>query len=127
MVPSPFRFAPALLAVVATLLLTACGADMAPVTTEFKTTNLARDWRGEVVYQLMVDRFADGQRDNNKGVVVGDLGRYQGGDWQGVIDHVDYLKKLGVTSVWISPVRRIGEVVPVPCTLSSGRPFRLMS
>ena len=100
------RFTPALLAVVATLLLAACGADMAPVTTDFKTTNLARDWRGEVVYQLMVDRFADGQRDNNKGVVVGDLGRYQGGDWQGVIDHVDYLKKLGVTSVWISPVVR---------------------
>ena len=90
----------------ALLLLSACGADMAPVTTEFKTTNLARDWRGEVVYQLMVDRFADGQRDNNKGVVVGDLGRYQGGDWQGVIDNVDYLTKLGVTSVWISPVVR---------------------
>ena len=83
-----------------------CGEDVAPVTTDFKVTNHAGDWRGEVIYQLMVDRFADGDLNNNQGAVPGELGRYQGGDWQGVIDHVDYLKKLGVTSVWISPVVR---------------------
>ena len=31
---------------------------------------------------------------------------YQGGDWQGVIDHLDYLQTLGVTALWISPVVR---------------------
>ena len=32
------------------------------------------------------------------------LGRYQGGDWQGMIDRIPYLKALGVTALWISPV-----------------------
>jgi glycosidase len=86
--------------------MVACDRDIAPVTTEFRTTNLAVDWRGEVIYQLMVDRFANGDRNNDRGVAEGDLGRYQGGDWQGVIDNVDYLVDLGVTTVWISPLVR---------------------
>lgn len=83
-----------------------CGRDVAPVTTDFELTNNASDWRGEVIYQLMVDRFANGDLNNDVRVVEGDLGRYQGGDWQGVIDNVDYLVELGVTAVWISPVVR---------------------
>jgi glycosidase len=62
------------------------------------------DWRDEVVYQLMVDRFADGDINNNESVQTGSLARYQGGDWQGIIDHLDYLEALGVTTLWISPV-----------------------
>jgi glycosidase len=76
------------------------------VTTGFTPTAQVADWRGEVIYQLFTDRFADGDPNNNHGVVPGDLGRYQGGDWQGVIDQVDYLVDLGITSVWISPVVR---------------------
>jgi len=64
------------------------------------------DWRDEVIYQLLVDRFADGDLNNDFGVVPGALGLYQGGDWQGMIDHLDYLEKLGVTALWISPVVR---------------------
>ncbi|MDB4967952.1 MAG: Neopullulanase [Myxococcales bacterium] len=64
------------------------------------------DWRDEIIYQLLVDRFADGDLNNDRSVVPGALGLYQGGDWQGVIDHLDYLKTLGVTSLWISPVVR---------------------
>ncbi|HEV8324398.1 MAG TPA: alpha-amylase family glycosyl hydrolase, partial [Myxococcota bacterium] len=30
--------------------------------------------------------------------------RYHGGDWQGIIDHLDYLDDLGVTTLWITPV-----------------------
>lgn len=65
-----------------------------------------RDWRDEVVYQLLVDRFADGNVNNNHRVQPGYLARYQGGDWQGVVDHLDYLVELGVTTLWISPVIR---------------------
>jgi glycosidase len=43
---------------------------------------------------------------NDANVVPGALGLYQGGDWQGMIDHLDYLEKLGVTALWISPVVR---------------------
>jgi glycosidase len=64
------------------------------------------DWRDEVIYQMLVDRFADGDLNNNERVVPYALGRFQGGDWQGVIDHLDYLQSLGVTALWISPVVR---------------------
>ena len=42
------------------------------------------DWRDEVIYQLLVDRFADGDPGNNYHVDRTALARYQGGDWQGV-------------------------------------------
>ncbi len=51
------------------------------------------DWRDEVIYQLLVDRFGNGDLSTTTtGVRPGELGRYQGGDWQGVIDHLDYLE-----------------------------------
>ena len=34
----------------------------------------------------------------------GYLARFQGGDWRGLDDHLDYLEALGVTTLWISPV-----------------------
>lgn len=65
----------------------------------------------DVVYQIITDRFDDGDAANN--VPAGfdsslydgtgtDLKLYQGGDWQGVIDRIGYLKGMGVTAVWIS-------------------------
>ena len=72
--------------------------------------NLVEDWRDEVIYQLMVDRFGNGDVNNDWDVDPGHLGRWQGGDWQGVIDHLDYLDELGVTALWISPaVRNVEE------------------
>lgn len=64
------------------------------------------DWREHVIYQLMVDRFANGDARNDHRVDPSALARYQGGDWQGVIDRMDYLQELGVTALWISPVVR---------------------
>ncbi|RME72891.1 MAG: alpha-amylase [Planctomycetota bacterium] len=65
--------------------------------------NAALDWRDQVIYQVITDRFADGDPNNNWNVDRRALGRYQGGDWQGLIDHLGYLRELGVTAVWISP------------------------
>lgn len=64
------------------------------------------DWRDEVIYQLMVDRFANGDVNNDYNVTRNDqaLAKYLGGDYQGVIDQVDYLVDLGVTAVWVSPI-----------------------
>jgi alpha-amylase len=64
------------------------------------------DWRDEVIYQVLVDRFANGDRGNDHLVNTGDLARYQGGDWQGLIDRMGYFEELGVTTLWISPVVR---------------------
>ena len=64
----------------------------------------------DVIYFLMPDRFADGDRSNNdpaksKGLYDRTKGRhYHGGDLQGVIDKLPYLKSLGVTAIWTTPV-----------------------
>jgi glycosidase len=63
-----------------------------------------QDWRDEVIYQLIVDRFYDGDVNNDFKVEAGSLAKYQGGDWKGIEDHLDYLQALGITTLWISPV-----------------------
>jgi len=62
------------------------------------------DWRDQVIYQIMIDRFDNGDPNNDYNVAPSIPGRYHGGDWQGVIDKLDYLSDLGVTALWISPV-----------------------
>jgi glycosidase len=66
--------------------------------------NTGVDWRDQVIYQIVVDRFANGDPNNDLNVAPSIPGRYHGGDWQGVIDRLDYLEELGVTALWISPV-----------------------
>ena len=64
------------------------------------------DWRDEVIYQVLVDRFANGSAANDFRFDPSptSLARYKGGDWQGMIDHLDYIEELGVTALWISPI-----------------------
>ena len=64
------------------------------------------DWRDQVIYQVMIDRFADGDAGNNYNVDVGAAARWHGGDWAGLEGQLDYLHELGVTALWISPVYR---------------------
>ncbi len=60
------------------------------------------------IMMIMTDRYADGNTANdNLGhgeFVPGNLHMYQGGDWQGIIDKIPYIKSLGITAIWISPV-----------------------
>lgn len=64
----------------------------------------------DLIYLIMPDRFADGDSSNNdhaksRGLFNRDKPRYyHGGDLQGIIDHLPYLKDLGVTAIWINPV-----------------------
>ncbi len=62
------------------------------------------DWRDEVIYQVLIDRFANGDVNNDYNVRPGHLARFQGGDWRGLTEHLDYVKELGVTTLWISPI-----------------------
>jgi glycosidase len=87
-----------------TLLLFSLALGCAPPPPALDHTTNVVDWRDEVIYQVIVDRFANGDPNNDWNVDEGDLGRYQGGDWQGLIDHLDYFTALGVTTLWISPV-----------------------
>ncbi len=63
-----------------------------------------QDWRDEVIYQVIIDRFNNGDVNNDYNVDTRSMSRYHGGDWQGLIDKLDYLQELGVTTLWISPV-----------------------
>ncbi len=69
-----------------------------------KLTTVVKDWRDEVVYQVLIDRFANGDANNDQNVKPRDAAAYHGGDYQGLIDRLDYLADLGVTALWISPV-----------------------
>jgi glycosidase len=98
------RVAGPLAALVAGAFVAACGAPPPGADGYVRLSNHVDDWRDEVIYQLLVDRFADGDPNNNYSVDRTALAKYQGGDWQGIIDRIDYLKRLGVTTIWISPV-----------------------
>ena len=89
----------------AALTLSACVHSELDDVRDVEIATHVTDWRDEVIYQLIVDRFADGDPGNNHRVdYTGSLARYQGGDWQGVIDKLPYLEELGVTTIWISPI-----------------------
>jgi glycosidase len=63
----------------------------------------------DVMYLIMIDRFSDGDPANNdppqsRGIYDRkNKFYYHGGDLQGVIDRLPYLKDLGVTAVWLTP------------------------
>ena len=62
------------------------------------------DWRDEVLYSVMVDRFERGE-----GAVapIGDPSlptTVHGGNIRGIIDRLDYIQGLGVSAIWVSPV-----------------------
>ena len=89
--------------------LAALGSGCVEIPTESSRPRLktyVEDWRNEVIYQVLIDRFANGDVNNDYSVQLGPPARYQGGDWKGLEDHLDYLRELGVTTLWISPVVR---------------------
>ena len=93
-------------ALTAAALATGCGgaSDLTHPADLPHQANADIDWRNQVIYQIMVDRFANGDANNDIHVDTATPGHFHGGDWQGVIDHLDYLQSLGVTALWISPV-----------------------
>ncbi|MVN21403.1 glycoside hydrolase family 13 protein [Mucilaginibacter arboris] len=82
---------------------------------ELKARNLAANraqgvTSKDLIYLLMPDRFSNGDKSNDvvKGMEETTLNRdsiYQrhGGDIQGLMNHLGYLKDLGVTAVWMTP------------------------
>ena len=86
--------------------LTAGCIDIPQASTRPRLATHVDDWRNEIIYQVLVDRFANGDVNNDFHVQPGPLARYQGGDWKGLEDHLDYIRELGVTTLWISPVVR---------------------
>jgi len=64
----------------------------------------------DVVYLIMPDRFSNGDTSNDtvpgyyEGTHRNNPEGRHGGDLKGIENHIDYLKQLGVTALWINPV-----------------------
>lgn len=66
------------------------------------------DWDEAIIYFLLTDRFFDGDSRNNDPYGIGydtNLpGAYQGGDFKGITEKLDYLDDLGINTIWINPI-----------------------
>ena len=68
-------------------------------------------WQAQSIYQIFTDRFFDGDPSNNNA-----SGSYNassstsvhGGDFKGIEQKLDYIKALGATAIWISPIVKNG-------------------
>ncbi|QQE79266.1 alpha-amylase family glycosyl hydrolase [Alicyclobacillus sp. SO9] len=75
------------------------------------TPAYASDYTGKVIYQVVTDRFYDGNTSNDNPSSSPNLFSanhsnwklYWGGDWQGIADKIPYLANMGVGAIWISP------------------------
>lgn len=63
-----------------------------------------RKWQDETIYSIVVDRFNNSDFSNDFDVDANDPNRYHGGDFQGIIDRLDYIKDMGFTSIELSPI-----------------------
>lgn len=63
-----------------------------------------RKWQDETIYFLMVDRFNNSDFKNDFQVDSKDPKAYHGGDFQGIIDQLDYIKNMGFTAIWLTPI-----------------------
>ncbi|MCB9795464.1 MAG: glycosyl hydrolase [Alphaproteobacteria bacterium] len=86
------------------LLLAACAKPAPTPPAPAPSFTLTPAPADDLVYFVMVDRFADGDPSNNGAVERSDPQAFHGGDLQGVLQHLDYLEALGVGTVWLSPV-----------------------
>jgi alpha-amylase len=86
--------------------------DLSPKPGKKYWTNGSREWREEFVYFLIADRFHDSCKRtplpaNGKTKGFGSPNQLQnicGGTLQGIKDNLPYIKGLGCTSIWLSPV-----------------------
>tara|TARA_B100000745_G_scaffold218760_1_gene145610 strand:+ start:1588 stop:3210 length:1623 start_codon:yes stop_codon:yes gene_type:complete len=67
------------------------------------------DWADAVLYFIVLDRFADGNPNNNRKVQPDNIGGYHGGDFVGLTNQLDELADLGVNALWITPIVDNGE------------------
>jgi glycosidase len=107
-----------LVAAVMSFVLSASAADNGSLPTELELAALtkprARSGLGaERIYFVMTDRFANGDRLNDRGGLSGqksvtgfdpaDSGYFHGGDLAGLTEKLPYVKRLGMSAVWVTP------------------------
>ena len=86
--------------------------DLSPKPGKKYWRNCHREWREEFIYFLLVDRFHDGNKRRplefeTRHYGFGEEDELQKscrGNLRGIINHLDYIKNLGCTAIWLSPV-----------------------
>ncbi|MFS0824229.1 alpha-amylase family glycosyl hydrolase [Bacillus sp. 1P02SD] len=58
----------------------------------------------ESIYYIVVDRFNNADSANDSAVDLSNPSSYHGGDLQGVISRLDYVKDMGFTTILLSPI-----------------------
>lgn len=106
-----------ILAVASALSFTSLPMSPVQAKTDAEVTNTA-GYSTDVIYQIVTDRFADGDSSNNPSGDIfdkTDLKKYHGGDWAGITQKINegYFQNMGVTALWISsPVENIMSIDP---------------
>src|SRR5277367_858730 len=88
---------------VAACLLTALG--LCAASAHAQTSNLF--WQAQSIYQIITDRYYNGNtsNDNAEGTYApSNPTGIHGGDFAGIEQKLDYIKALGATAIWISPI-----------------------
>ena len=63
-----------------------------------------RELKNEIIYHILVDRFNNGNYENDEQVDVDNPNTYHGGDLEGIILKLDELKEMGITTISLSPI-----------------------
>jgi glycosidase len=58
----------------------------------------------DIIYFILTDRFFNGQHQNDIRTEPDNPKKYHGGDFEGILKKIPYLKDLGITALWITPV-----------------------
>ena len=100
--PAPHRWP-----LLACLLACACASATQPTPLDGPQHVASPDWRDQILYFVMLDRFANGDRANDD-QHAGEFdpangAKWSGGDLHGLRARVPYIKAMGATGVWITP------------------------
>jgi glycosidase len=84
--------------------IVSCGQDLE----ESPKKETLNRWKDQTIYFVMIDRFYDGDSDNNiqstnMAMYGTGQGQWSGGDFRGLIEKLDYIQDLGFTAIWITP------------------------
>ena len=62
------------------------------------------DWEGQIIYQVMPDRFMNADKTNDAGVNRAAAQAWHGGDLSGLSSRLEYIAGLGATALWMTPM-----------------------
>jgi len=76
---------------------------VAPAFAEGKNNELVNE---EVIYDILIDRFNNGNQEKSDQIRLDDPYAFHGGDIEGIIMKLDSLKELGYTTISLSPIMK---------------------